>query len=140
MRFLLKRQLINREQLSFPYRHGHCGNDHIHAWKKTKDGSNIGTLKAKTLGWAALVAGILSWMRDARATWMPFNIPDTISLPLTLAGVPLKTWTLALKVELIQVGAGVLMSFRTAWSMLLGGLITYAVIAPRLVETKPYPR
>jgi uncharacterized oligopeptide transporter (OPT) family protein len=43
-------------------------------------------------------------------------------------------WTLALKSEVVLVGAGALMSFRTAWSLLLGGVLTYAVLAPALVE------
>jgi len=142
----IKRQLINREKLAFPTgtataetllsMHGSI------AVGKEK-GKGEGTRKAKVLGLAAAVAGLLSWFRDAKASWMPWNIPDAIPLPFTLAGYPLKTWTIAMKNELVLVGAGVLMSFRTAWSILLGGVITYAVIAPLLaanhaIETVSY--
>jgi len=30
----------------------------------------------------------------------------------------------------VLLGAGALMSFRTAWSLLLGGLLTYGALAP----------
>ena len=39
-----------------------------------------------------------------------------------------------MKTEVVLVGAGALMSFRTAWSLLLGGLLTYGVLAPKLLE------
>ena len=39
-----------------------------------------------------------------------------------------------IKMEVVLIGAGALMSFRTAWSILLGGVMTYAVLAPALVE------
>ncbi len=54
-------------------------------------------------------------------------------LPFTIAGRPAADWTLALKTEVVLLGAGALMSFRTAWSLLLGGLLTYGVLAPALV-------
>jgi uncharacterized oligopeptide transporter (OPT) family protein len=133
----VKGQLINKEQLSFPT--GTATAETIlslHGEHDKNEGSSIGTRKAKVLGLAALAGGIVSWMRDARAAWMPFNIPDTLALPFNLAGIPMKTWTLAFKVELIQIGAGALMSFRTAWSMLLGGMITYGIIAPMLASTQ----
>ena len=65
---------------------------------------------------------------------MPWNLPDSFALPVTLAGRALKDWTFVLKTEVVLVGAGALVSFRTGWSMLLGGVLTYAVLAPALVE------
>jgi uncharacterized oligopeptide transporter (OPT) family protein len=77
---------------------------------------------------------VLTWIRDARAAWMPFNVPGAIPLPWTIAGRKAAEWTLGLKTEVVLLGAGALMSFRTAWSLLLGGLLTYGVLAPALLE------
>jgi hypothetical protein len=52
-------------------------------------------------------------------------IPATLPMPIKLAGYELGKWTLALKTEVLLVGAGALMSFRTGWSMLLGAIVTY---------------
>jgi uncharacterized oligopeptide transporter (OPT) family protein len=60
--------------------------------------------------------------------------PGTLGVPISIAGHSLKTWTLAFKTEVILLGAGALMSFRTGWSLLLGGILTYGVMAPRLYE------
>jgi hypothetical protein len=67
---------------------------------------------------------------------MPFKLPGTLPLPFEIAGRKAADWTLALKTEVVLVGAGALMSFRTAWSLLLGGLLTYGVLAPSLFESK----
>ena len=50
-----------------------------------------------------------------------------------IAGRAATEWTLALKSEVVLLGAGALMSFRTGWSLLAGALLTYAVLAPRLL-------
>jgi uncharacterized oligopeptide transporter (OPT) family protein len=121
----IKRQLINKEQLAFPtgaatgetlrtlYTHGEVGRD-----------------KARLLGWAALIGVALTWFRDARAWWMPFNVPAQISLPFTIMGETAVKWTLAIEGSLLLAGAGALMSFKTGWSMLLGALLTYGVLTP----------
>jgi uncharacterized oligopeptide transporter (OPT) family protein len=63
---------------------------------------------------------------------MPFHVPGTVPVPLEIAGRKAAEWTLAVKTEVVLVGAGALMSFRTAWSLLLGSLLTYGVLAPQL--------
>lgn len=130
----VKRQLINREQLALPtgtataetLRSLHEG---THAETKTAGSGD----KAKLLGYAGLVGALLAFGRDAKAGWIPFNIPGAIPLPFEIAGRAAKDWTLTLKSELITFGAGALMSFRTGWSLVLGGVLTYAVLAPSLV-------
>ncbi len=129
----IKRQLINKEELVFPT--GTATAETIRSIHSgTGEGSQEGTRQSRALALAALFAAILTWFRDARIWWMPFNIPASIPLPLTIAGRAAAEWTLAIKTEVVLVGAGALVSFRTAWSMLLGGLLTYGVLAPRLVE------
>ena len=120
----IKRQLINKEQLSFPT--GTATAETIQSIHDAAAGGGRG--KAMALGIAALVGAVVAWLRDA---W--HVIPGTLSLPLTLGGKALKDWTLALKSEVVLLGAGALMSFRTGWSLLLAGILTYAVLAPSLV-------
>ena len=127
----IKRQLINQEGLAFPT--GTATAETIRSIHGAAEGSAEGARQSGTLAYAALFAAALTWVRDARASWMPFNVPATIPLPFTVAGRAAADWTIALKTEVVLVGAGALMSFRTAWSLLLGGFLTYAVLAPALV-------
>jgi putative OPT family oligopeptide transporter len=121
----IKRQLINKEQLAFP-----TGTATAETIRSIHDAaSGAGATKAKWLGIAAVFAALLAFLRDAMHI-----IPGTIPLPFMLAGRALKDWTLALKAEVVLLGAGALMSFRTGWSLLLGGILTYAFLAPSLVE------
>ena len=120
----IKRQLINQEGLAFPT--GTATAETIRSIHDAAAGG--GASKATWLAGAALFAALLTWLRDA---W--HVIPATIGLPVMLAGRSLATWTLALKAEVVLIGGGALMSFRTGWSLLLGGVLTYAVLAPALV-------
>ncbi len=129
----IKRQLINREGLAFPT--GTATAATIASLHGGGSGAlGEGSRQAKALAWGAALAGALAWVRDAKAPWMPFNLPASIPLPIQVAGRAASDWTLALKTEVVLVGAGALMSFRTTWSLLLGGILTYAVLAPSLVE------
>lgn len=129
----VKRQLINREQLAFPTGTATAATlRSLHeAAHKEKGG---GSEQARFLGIAAAIGATLAWFRDAKAAFMPFNLPASIPLPFQIAGRAARDWTLVLKTELVLLGAGALMSFRTGWSMLLGGLLTYVFLAPSLVE------
>ncbi len=127
----IKRQLINKEGLAFPT--GTATAETIKTIHGTSGGTE-GTRQSKALGYAALFAAALTFVRDAKAAWMPFNVPGSVPIPWSIAGRKAAEWTLALKTEVVLLGAGALMSFRTAWSLLLGGVLTYAVLAPALVE------
>jgi uncharacterized oligopeptide transporter (OPT) family protein len=127
----IKRQLINSEGLPFPT--GKATAETLRAIHgEGKGAAGEGNKQARALGLGALFAALLAWMRDAKAAWMPFNVPAQFPLPFTVLGKPAMEWTLALKAEVVLLGAGALMSFRTAWSLLLGGLLTYGVLAPSL--------
>ena len=127
----IKRQLVNKEALPFPT--GTATAETIKSLHAGADGD--GGAKAKSLVVGAVFAGLLAFFRDAKAAWMPFNIPSSIPLPGTLAGLPLAKWTIALKTEVVLLGAGALMSFRTGWSLLLGAFLTYVVLAPQLLAS-----
>ena len=120
----IKRQLINQEGLAFPT--GTATAETIRSIHDAAAGG--GASKATWLAGSAVFAAVLTWFRDA---W--HVIPGTIGLPVTLAGRALADWTLSLKAEVVLIGGGALMSFRTGWSLLLGGVLTYAVLAPALV-------
>ena len=127
----IKRQLINAEGLPFPT--GKATAETLRAIHgEGKGAAGEGNKQARALGLGALFAALLAWMRDAKAAWMPFNVPASFPLPFTIAGRPAMEWTVALKAEVVLLGAGALMSFRTGWSLLLGGLLTYGVLAPSL--------
>ncbi len=137
----IKRQLINREGLVFPTGTATAetlrvihGNERAPgaAVAIAAENANAGSSQAKALGIAAGFAALLTWFREGKTAWMPFNVPGTIPVPITIAGETAAKWTLAVKTEVVLVGAGALMSFRTAWSLLLGSLLTYGVLAPQL--------
>jgi uncharacterized oligopeptide transporter (OPT) family protein len=116
----IKRQLINQEGLAFPTGTATAETiKSIHAGDASAAGSAgalEGALQSRALLFAGLFAAILTWCRDATIYWMAaFKIPSVIALPFTIAGRAAVDWTLALKAEVVLVGAGALMSFRTAW-------------------------
>lgn len=120
----IKRQLINQEGLAFPT--GTATAETIQSIHAAAAGGGGG--KATWLAGSAAFAAVLTIIRDA-LHW----IPATFGLPLTLAGRQLAEWTLSFKAEVVLIGGGALMSFRTGWSLLLGGLLTYAVLGPALL-------
>lgn len=125
----IKRQLINEEKLAFPT--GTATAETLRALY-SQDGG--GAQKAKWLGLAALFGALIAFLRDAKAKWLPFNLPSNFGLPVTLGGRPLVDWTLGFEASVLMLGAGGLMSFRTGWSMLLGALVTYGLLAPWMVD------
>ncbi|AKT36922.1 OPT family oligopeptide transporter [Chondromyces crocatus] len=124
----IKRQLINIEALPFPT--GTATAETI----RSMHGAHGKSDKARMLGWTALVGAIVAFFRDAKAAWIPFNLPKSIHLPFGWRGHSAADWTMSIDGSLILVGAGALMGFRTGWSLLLGAIITYGMIAPALLE------
>lgn len=130
----IKRQLINREQLIFP-----TGTATAETLRALHAESDEGRRQAKFLGFAAIAAAIIAWFRDAKVAWMPFRLPEQFSLPLQYRGKPLLDWTLGVEGSVLMLGAGGLMSWRTGWSLLLGALLTFGVVAPEMVELGVIP-
>ncbi|WNG15349.1 OPT family oligopeptide transporter [Cystobacter fuscus] len=124
----IKRQLINIEQLPFPT--GTATAETLQALHGHDERSRG---KARSLGLAGLFGAFIAFWRDARASWLVWNLPAKLSLPFTIGGKPAGAWTLSLDLSLLLIGAGALVSFKTGWSMLLGALLTYGVVAPELV-------
>ena len=122
----IKRQLINQEGLAFPT--GTATAETIRSMHNAGDGGKARSA-LKALGIAFLVGvGI-------KAGVSVFKIlPEHIDFPFEFGGYAMLSWTLYINVEVVLLGAGALMSFRTGWSLLLGSIITYAVLAPWLVD------
>jgi OPT family oligopeptide transporter len=121
----IKRQLINKEALPFPTGTATALTlQTIHQ----PGGGKESTRAVKLLGIAA-AAGILATVLR-KAKW----IEETYAPGLSLGGHTLKEWGLSFKTELVYLGAGALMSFRTGWSLLLGALVCYGIIAPWLLS------
>lgn len=126
----IKRQLVNQEGLAFPT--GKATAETLRAIHGTGSGGGEGLLQARALGIGAVFAALVAWFRDAKGAFMPFNLPGSLPLPFSIGGRAAADWTLALKTEVVLIGAGALMSFRTGWSLLLGAILTYAFLAPAL--------
>lgn len=115
----IKRQLINKEALPFPT--GTATAETLRSIHEGKTGNN----EVKWLGYAALFAVVLGVARGI-LKW----VPGTLALPFNISGHSLQAWGLSFKTEVVYLGAGALMSFRTGWSMLIGAILCYGVIAP----------
>ena len=125
----IKRQLINQEGLAFPTGAATATTIRtIHAEGRGGEGAR----QSRVLLITALFAASIAWFREVHGKFMPFNLPTSLPMPFTIAGRKAAEWTLALKTEVVLVGAGALMSFRTCWSLLLSGVLTYAVLAPAI--------
>ncbi|QRO00359.1 OPT/YSL family transporter [Archangium violaceum] len=130
----IKRQLINIEQLPFPT--GTATAETIQALYGADERSRG---KARYLGVAGLIGAVIAFWRDAKASWLAWNLPAKVSLPFTIGGKPAGAWTLSFDLSLLLVGAGALVSFKTGWSMLLGAILTYGFLAPEMVSRGVIP-
>ncbi|MEO8700832.1 MAG: OPT family oligopeptide transporter [Kofleriaceae bacterium] len=127
----IKRQLINKEGLAFP-----TGTATAETIRSIHNTGSSGARTVKWLGLSALFAAVVKFLIGGLKL-----IPEEFSLLpfVELGGHALKSWTLSLKTEVVLVAAGALMSFRTGWSLLLGGILNYAVLAPILHANKMIP-
>ena len=124
----MKQQMINVEQLRFPT--GVAAAETLLALHDHSGESK----KATYLARAGAIGAFVGFFRDAHARWIPVNLPEKFRFPGTLAGRPLADFTFAIDGSLILVGAGAIMGFRAAWSMLLGAVINYGILAPALYK------
>jgi uncharacterized oligopeptide transporter (OPT) family protein len=131
----IKRQLINIEQLPFP-----TGTATAETLRALHGKGAQAAGKASLLGYAGGIGAVIAWLRDAKVSWLPWNIPAHVGMPFSIAGLPAMKWTIAFEGSLLMIGAGALMSWKTGWSMLLSALGTYGVLAPIMVEKGVIPQ
>ena len=120
----LKRQMIQVDSLRFPaniptgetllvmYAHG-----------------SEAIKKAIALGLAGLAGVLVAGLRDGLG-W----IPDQIAFPFRLQRISLAKLTLSIEPSLIFIGIGALFGMKVGLSMLLGLVVNYGILAPRLIE------
>lgn len=139
----MKRQMINQEGLKFPS--GIAAAETLRglhpeeaaamdARRSDKPGEAVDTEGAKLAGraliWSAGVGAFVLWMREAKARWMIFNLPEHIEFPFSIRGQAAMKWSVFFDTSLLLIAAGAIMGWRSAWSMLLGGLLNYFALAP----------
>ena len=124
----MKRQMINIEQLKFP-----SGTAAAETLKSLHAKGGEAILKARSLGIAGTLGGLIAWFRDGgRPAFL--KIPDQLAFPGSINGIPLAKWTIGFDMSTIMIAAGAIMGWKIAWSMLLGAVINFAVLAPWMVQ------
>ncbi|MCX5795071.1 MAG: OPT/YSL family transporter [Elusimicrobia bacterium] len=122
----MKRQMINVEQLKFP-----SGIAAAEVLKSLHTKGRDATDKAKSLGIAGFLGAIVAWCRDSGKPF-PFIIPGMWNLPWPIGGYPMSKLTLSFEPSTIMIAAGAIIGWKVGWSMLLGGIINYGVLAPKM--------
>ncbi len=125
----MKRQMVNIEQLKFP-----SGTAAAETLRSLHASGAEAMYKARSLGIAGVIGGVVSWIRDATFTFMPWNMPASLPFGnLSIRGIPLTTLTVQWDMSLIMIAAGAIMGFKVAWSMLLGALVNYLILVPSAI-------
>ncbi len=122
----IKRQLINIEQVAFPTGTATAAtlrSLHPHADADAATAGE-GSRQARWLLTAGAFAALF------KITWHFSKLPSV----LPIFGATAAKWTLGLEGSLVLLGGGALMSWRTGWTLLVGALLTYGVLAPELLD------
>jgi len=125
----MKRQMINVEQLRFPS--GVAGAETLRSlYAKGEEA----TKKARSLLYAALFGMGTSFIRDNEFSWYPafLRLPGYFKIPerIKLAGHTFHEWTISWEMSAIMIAAGALIGIRTGWSMLVGAIANFGILAP----------
>jgi len=129
-----KRQMINVEKL--PYPSGIAAATTLKTLHAA--GGEAGAQRqALALGIGGALGAVITWFRDADAPFLKYpKIPSTWGTDWIHVGkYTLKQYTLAFEGSLLFVAAGAIISFRQAWSMALGAVVNYAILAPHFMGT-----
>lgn len=118
----MKRQMINIEQLKFP-----SGIVAANTLKSLYASGAEAASQAKSLGIAGFFSMALKWLTGGK---LPFAIPESFAIPGTQMGLPLSRWTIGVDVSLLMVAAGAIVGFKIGWSLILGAVLNYCVMAP----------
>jgi len=128
-----KRQMINIEQLRFP-----SGIAAAETLRSLHQHGGAAVRKARALGLGGLLGGAITWLRDANAPWLNWcpKIPATwLPGDWHIGAYRMRQdLTLAFEGSLLFVAAGAIMGMRQAWSLMLGTVINYAILAPHFMD------
>jgi uncharacterized oligopeptide transporter (OPT) family protein len=153
--FPLKRRFINEEQHAFP--EGRAAGVVMHTLHSS-DAAH-GLFKAKTLLFAGLAAAavkllqagaIMEWLQlkalhFKHMVWEPrfLEFLDEWYYALgekfhwhvpRILGTDIRQLTIRPELDIAMIGAGGLMGFRTGFSLLVGAVVNYCVIAPAMIQ------
>ncbi|HAT72439.1 MAG TPA: peptide transporter [Elusimicrobia bacterium] len=128
----MKRQMINIEQLKFPS--GIAAAETLRSLHAKGDEASD---KARAMGVAGVFGALIALLRDKGVS---FSFKDLLNFKLSLPGMlpfsgqikgyPLEKWTFSFEVSALMVAAGAIIGWKISWSLLLGAIINYGVLAP----------
>ncbi len=132
-----KRQMINVEKLPFP-----TGTAAATTLRALHEKSGEAERQARVLGIGGALGALITWLRDADARWLDWypKIPSTWGTQWIRVGtwqdkpLMLNQVTMSFEGSLLFIAAGAIISFRQAWSLLLGAVVNYAILAPRMLQ------
>jgi uncharacterized oligopeptide transporter (OPT) family protein len=122
----LKRQMIQIEPLRFP-----ANIPTGETLKAMYSHGGEAMKKAKALGIAGVLGMLMAGLRDG-LEW----IPGQVNLGLSVGRINMSKLTLSLEPSLIFIGIGALFGIKVGFSMLLGLILNYGILAPNLIEAK----
>jgi uncharacterized oligopeptide transporter (OPT) family protein len=125
----MKRQQINRDQLPFPS--GIATAETLRALH-TKGGE--AKQQASALSASAALGAVVGWLREAKASFMPFNLPSVWTPKLSIAGQPFERLSIGVELSLIMIGAGAIIGIRVGISMLVSAVVCYALVGPAVLN------
>ena len=132
----MKRQMINREQLTFP-----SGVAAAETLRSLYAGGDTALLKARSLFFALGLGTVVKWFVEGHGglmkrlgapAWLQVGIPAHCELPFTIGGVAAGRYGLMLPVDPQMMAAGAIVGLRTAASMALGAVFLFGVLGPWL--------
>ncbi|NLH49308.1 MAG: OPT family oligopeptide transporter [Myxococcales bacterium] len=126
----MKRQMINVEQLKFPS--GVAGAETLRSLYAEGEAAKK---KARSLFYAMFAGMGVAFVRDNGFSWYPeaLRLPSYFQFmndKIKILGHTLHEWTLDWENSAIMIAAGALIGIRTAWSMMLGGIVNFGLLAP----------
>jgi OPT family oligopeptide transporter len=124
----LKRNLINAEQLRFPS--GVQCAETIRAMHST---GGDGMKKARALLGTGAFAAVWKFLFECKK-WVFKALPETLTLPGTLAGYPVGHWSFALNTSLMLYAAGAIMGLKVTVSLFGASLFNYGFLGPWLLH------
>ena len=119
----MKRQMINIEQLKFP-----SGIAAAETLRSLHAQGAEASDKARAMGIAGAFGAIIAFMRDKGV--MGFTIPASLPFKGSIKGYPLEKWTFSFEVSALMIAAGAIIGWKISWSLLLGAVLNYGVLAP----------
>jgi uncharacterized oligopeptide transporter (OPT) family protein len=126
MGIMLRRKLVLDEKLPFP-----TGAATAEVIETISSSRQTAMYRARLLVATALAAAIFAWFRDGK----PTLIPQSTAFGGAVLGVSLASLTVGISWSPLYTATGVLIGFRNAFSMLLGGFVSWVCLAPWLVNS-----